>query len=39
MIILFLSDYFNKKKPDEMLTEGEIVLYRGWMLSEDEYQL
>ena len=71
MVILFPSDYFNKKKPDEMfdeqvrafksldfdiatvsledlqlgkvrfhpsLPEGEEVLYRGWMVSPDEYK-
>ena len=72
MIVLFPSDYFDKKKPDDVfaeqvhafqtlgfatsttsledlppgkatfqpaLPEGETVLYRGWMLSGDDYKL
>ena len=71
MVILFPSDYFDKKKPDEMfsdqvqafesldfkistvsledlqfgkvrfypaLPENEEVLYRGWMISPNEYE-
>lgn len=57
MFILYPTDYFNKKLPDESFidettetkkllsigtffsapAEGETVVYRGWMLSGDEY--